>query len=339
MSGEALVHNEGNAATGGIWRVGETGGTKILKVACPPADPPAGTLAWPTSDEPTHWNYWRRESLAYSTGLAATVYADAGIVAPALLQVMERSDGSVALWLADAPGEGAIRWSVDRLAHFARQLGHAQAEWAGRVPELPWLSRRWLAQYVAGRDVWVRDGIDWDHPIAGIWPQPVRQVLARMMPARERLLQRAEAAPRTLCHLDVWPMNLIEDGDTTVLLDWAFCGEGGLGEDLANLIVDSVTDGLMDAALLPEINERATDAYLTGLREGGYGGPPDEVRAAVAAAGATKYAWFGAAVLGKALSDDAYGHPQYGRHGSAEEAMEELRGLVTLLAQWAALDD
>jgi hypothetical protein len=334
--GEALIHNEGNAATGGIWRVRESGRTQILKVARPPAEEPRGRPAWQTSDEPTHWNYWRRETLAYTTGLAATVYADAGIVAPDLIRVLERSDGSVALWLADATGTPGTRWSVDRLAHFARQLGHAQAEWADRVPDLPWLSRRWLAQYLAGRDVWVADNIDWDHPAAAVWPEPVRRILARMMPERQTLLERAEASPRTLCHLDVWPMNLIEAGVQTVLLDWSFVGEGGIGEDPANLIVDSVADGLIDAALLPEINERVTDSYLDGLREGGFTGSPDQVRGAIAAAAAAKYAWFGAGVLGRVLRDGNFGHPEYGQHASGAEALESLRGLVTLLAGWAS---
>jgi hypothetical protein len=131
-------------------------------------------------------------------------------------------------------------------------------------------------------------------------------------------------------------MNLIEAGESTVLLDWSFVGEGGIGEDLANLIVDSVADGLMDAALLPEINERATDAYVEGLREGGYTGGADGVRDAVVAAGAAKYAWFGASVLGLAQSGATFGHPQYGQHSSGAEALTALRGLVTLLADWAS---
>ena len=262
-----------------------------------------------------------------------------GIVAPELHQVLSRSDGSVALWLEDVSGTPGIAWSVDRLARFARQLGHAQAEWTHRVPDLPWLSRGWLRQYITSRDARVPDDVDWDHPAAAVWPRPVRTVLAAMMPRRQELLARAESSPRTLCHLDVWPMNLIDAGENTVLLDWSFVGEGGVGEDLANLIVDSVADGLMDAELLPEINVRATDAYLDGLREGGYDGPMDEVRRAVAAAGATKYAWFGASVLGRARAGTAYGHPQYGRFASAAEAMEALRGLATLLAEWAVSTD
>jgi len=38
-----------------------------------------------------------------------------------------------------------------------------------------------------------------------------------------------------------------------VVVERLLTGEGAVGEDPANLIIDSVTDGLMDAALLPEI--------------------------------------------------------------------------------------
>jgi hypothetical protein len=332
---QPLTHNQGNAATGGIWRVGEPGGTAILKVAHPPADPPRGTPAWATSDEPTHWNYWRREVLAYTTGFAATVYADAGIVAPEVIRVHERSDGSVALWLADATGTPGMEWTVARLADFARQLGHAQGEWAGRVPDLPWLSRRWLSQYLEGRGLWIPGDVDWDHPLAKVWPDPVRETLANMWPRRQELLARALVSPRTVCHLDVWPMNLVEAGSTTVLFDWSFCGEGGLGEDIANFIVDSVADGLIDMAWLPAINEQVTDAYVEGLREGGWTGWADDVRNAIRAYGAAKYAWFGARVLWRVLNEGTFGHPQYGQDATGQQAMQRLAPLVTMLAEWA----
>src|SRR6185437_9328731 len=71
-----LVHNAGNAATGGIWRVTGPAGTAVLKVSRPPSPEPVGSPAWQTSDVPAHWNYWRREALAYTTGLTR-VYASA----------------------------------------------------------------------------------------------------------------------------------------------------------------------------------------------------------------------------------------------------------------------
>jgi hypothetical protein len=144
LPAEPLRHGLANAATSGIWRVRGTAGTAILKVARLPtaADPPK---AWPTSDDPAHWNYWRREALAYETGLAATAYADAGITAPAVLETRTRADGGVEVWLADAGGAEGFGWPVRRLARFAYELGAAQARWSGRVPDTPWLSRRWLA--------------------------------------------------------------------------------------------------------------------------------------------------------------------------------------------------
>jgi hypothetical protein len=334
---EPLTHNEGNAATGGIWRVRGPSGSAVLKVARPPSTEMAGSPAWQTSDEPTHWNYWQREVLAYTTGFAATVYADAGIAAPALLDVGHRADGSIELWLADAEGAAGVSWAVSRLGYFARQLGVAQARWVDRVPDLPWLPRRWLAQYLRNgpaRGVWIGEE-HWQHPVAGAWPAVVRDRLRQLWAQRDRALAAAEATPRTVCHLDVWPMNLIGDGTSTVLLDWAFTGEGGLGEDPANLIVDSVADGLIDATLLPEIAAAVTDGYLAGLRDGGWNGSPDTVRRAIAVGGVAKYCWFGPLALGRVIRDGTFGHPQYGRDGSGEAALQRLRGLVTLLAEWS----
>ena len=133
LAAEPLRHGLGNAATSGIWRVRGTAGSAVLKVARLPAaaDP---SKAWRTSDDPAHWNYWRREALAYQTGLAATVYADAGITVPALIDTRVRSDGGVDLWLADMGGTDGFGWPVNRLARFAYELGAAQARWASRAP-------------------------------------------------------------------------------------------------------------------------------------------------------------------------------------------------------------
>jgi hypothetical protein len=74
LAAEPLRHGLGNAATAGIWRVRGPAGSAILKAARRPAGhEPA--RAFPTSDEPGHWNYRQREALAYQTGLAATAYA------------------------------------------------------------------------------------------------------------------------------------------------------------------------------------------------------------------------------------------------------------------------
>jgi hypothetical protein len=336
LDAEPLRHGQANAAAGGIWRVGGPAGTAILKVARRPAVTDAAK-AFPTSDVPTHWNYWRRESLAYETGLAATAYAGAGITAPALLQAGTRPEGGVELWLADAGGTGGFGWPVPRLARFARELGAGQARWVGRVPDIPWLSRRWLAQYVTEAPNWVGpvEPAVWDHPNVAPWPEPVRARLRELWAGRDRILAVTEAAERTLCHLDVWPANLADDAGSSVLLDWAFTGEGAVGEDLANLVVDCFTDGLMDIALLPELAEAAVDGYLAGLREGGWSGSDDAVRTAVYASGAAKYSWFGPAVAARAARDDL-GRSSYRQDTSAAAAVRRLTPLVTLLTDWAS---
>jgi hypothetical protein len=199
VAAEPLRHGLGNAATGGIWRVRGTAGSAILKVARLPAVADAGK-SFPTSDAPDHWNYWRREALAYQTGLAATVYADAGIAAPALLQADNRADGGVELWLADVGGTAGWDWPVPRLARFAYELGAAQARWADCVPDFPWLSRRWLAQYLAEgppRSARFEDA-DWDHPSVAVWPAGVRRRLRRLQADHARLLAVAADRHRRL---------------------------------------------------------------------------------------------------------------------------------------------
>ena len=334
LDAEPLRHGQANAATGGIWRVRGPDGTAIVKVARHPPQTDA-PKAFPTSNEPTHWNYWRREAFAYETGLAATAYAGAGITAPALLEAGTRPDGGVELWLADVGGTGGFDWPVPRLARFARELGAAQARWAGRVPAVPWLSRRWLAQYVAEAPNWVGpvDPAVWDHPNVAPWPEPVRARLRELWAGRARMLAVAEAGEHTLCHLDVWPANLADTAGTSVLLDWAFVGEGAVGEDLANLVVDCFTDGLMDMAVLPELTEVAVDGYLAGLRDGGWAGSDDAIRAAVHASGAAKYSWFGPAMAARAACGDL-GRSSYRQDTSAAEAIQRLIPLVTLIADW-----
>jgi thiamine kinase-like enzyme len=70
------------------------------------------------------------------------------------------------------------------------------------------------------------------------WPADVRRRLRQLWADHDRLTAIAGAAERTLCHLDVWPANLVDDDGTTVLLDWSFTGDGAVGEDVANLIID-----------------------------------------------------------------------------------------------------
>ncbi len=89
-----------------------------------------------------------------------------------------------------------------------------------------------------------------------------------------------------------------------------------------------------DVALLPEIAASATDGYLRGLRDGGWNGSADAVRATIAACGAAKYSWFAPTVAGRAARDHI-GPSSYGQDSSAAAAALRVTPLVTLIADWA----
>ena len=57
-SAESLVHNPRNAVTAGVWRVAAGSETAILKLLTAAKKNEAGS--WAASDDPAHWNYWRR---------------------------------------------------------------------------------------------------------------------------------------------------------------------------------------------------------------------------------------------------------------------------------------
>lgn len=331
LSVEALTHNAGNAATGGIWRILGRSGRAVLKIAQPPNPDSPGTGMWQTSTDPRHWNYWCREALAYRAGLPQSAYADAGIAAPSCLDTVELPGGRIALWLNDVGGRSGWTLDVPALARFAYRLGVGQARHAHRIPDQPWLSTDWLGQYLAGAGGWLTP-MDWDHPVLAPWPT---ERLRRLWPARDTLRAAAARGVPTLCHLDLWPSNLLEVDGSPVLVDWASCGAGVLGEDLANLILDSVNDGLLPAEWLPEIDSQCTDAYVAGLADGGWAGDPDGVRRTVAACGAAKYAWLPAGFGSRATRAESAGNPHYARAEAPEQFVARLTGVVTLLANWA----
>ncbi|MGR6920841.1 phosphotransferase [[Actinomadura] parvosata] len=179
----------------------------------------------------------------------------------------------------------------------------------------------------------LEDDTTWRHPLVGEnLPPGLRGELLRLHRDREWLLNVMESLPRALCHLDLWPSNALDAGGESVLIDWAFAGDGALGEDIGNHIPDSVFDLYIPAAHLPELDAAMYGGYVRGLREAGWRGDERLVRLAVCAS-AVKYDWLVPRML-QHLDRQPLG---YGGQATVEAArLYRERGAAMLfLTQWA----
>ena len=170
------------------------------------------------SGDPRHWTYWRREPLAYASGVLPT---GPGLAAPHCHGVV----GNV-VYLAEVSGPAE---SADVAA---RRLGAWQATAA--VPDVDWLTGHQLKQRIAA------SRLDWGQ----VGADPRMAVLWRQ---REELLNELQRVPHVLVHGDFSAGNLVARDDmTTVVLDWATLGVGPIGADLASLALSAGSDPLED---------------------------------------------------------------------------------------------
>lgn len=284
---EALKPGVGSA-TAGIWRVMvNANGAQwplILKIISAGLSPASQTISHPL--------YWKREALAYQSGLLHNL--PGGVTTPRCYAVREQPEDAVWLWLEDVSDSGAL-WSLEHYARAAWHIGRLNGAYVDGTLPYPWLNRagsprglleafRWLEPVIANPQVWT-------HPLLrNAFPIPVQDRLLRMWQERYRYIDHFESLPQTLCHMDAWRRNMFAREGQLVLIDWAYTGYGTVGTDAADLFAASYHMLEVEPCEPDALAGTILAGYMAGLRDSGWQGNETDVRFAFQVFAALKYA-------------------------------------------------
>jgi hypothetical protein len=259
-------------------------------------DPASGpNPSFEMSDEPRHWNYWKRELLAYTSGYLPN--EPGALRAPRCFAAHDLEGDRAVLWLEELTGRSAETWPSTRCAVAARQLGRWQAGLTGaNLPDEPWLSRDWLRVLLTTRlrreaEI-VADPANWKTPLVReLFDPSLRERVGRIWDASGELLDGLDRLPQTLSHYDFRAPNLFDgdSADEVRLLDWQFVGEGALGQDLVGIVIDAVFMSDFPPHVLDGLESAALQQYVAGLRAGRWRGDPLDVRTAYAATAGIRF--------------------------------------------------
>lgn len=307
----------------------------ILKVTRPPAGgvTPRGIAPPGWAEQPDHWNYWRRESLLYQSGILDRLPGP--VVAPRCCGVEAREGPSAWIWLAEVHDEVGPAWDRARFGRVAEHFGQLAGHYLGAsdLPNEPWLARGWLRSWTD--DVWgslrplIGDQAAWRRPLVrDTFRHPPAERLERLWDERARLLDALDALPHTLCHRDVYPANLFSHRDRTVAIDWTQAGPGPLGEDVGQIVFPSLLFMYVDAAELPTFERAVFDGYLAGLRATGFSGDERQLRLGYCASAALHWAFAGAYAL-RWAENEALGQMMAARLNRPLDAIVRQRAAIT----------
>ena len=282
MAGTAVIPN--NATQN--WHV-------VVKILRSPAGMtmPDGTCVTPEmAENQHHFGYWQRELMAAQSDLFD--HLPTGLRVPHYLGITHISEGECWLWQEYLPQDGEWAWDDYRAA--AYRLGQWQAADQKQFDHA-WLSQTWLAAWVHGpltNIFGMVEGMNgYQHPLLTAYFSPGElAALRQLWVDKQTYLDRLAQLPQTLCHLDAYRANLIWQGDDLVLLDWAFVGEGALGEEMAAFVGATLLLEHVPLAEAEQLEQVALAGYLAGLRAAGWAGDQATIEEAYLCAMSMRYA-------------------------------------------------
>ena len=283
-----------HSVTGGVYRVRAGNDSLVVKIVRHGVDAESDGL-WLSGADVGHRNYWKREWLAFDSGLLDTL--PGALRAPRRLHTTENADGDCSIWMEDVGGRTGAALTLDDYAKAAHDLGTTQGAFASGGRQLPddeWLSRHWLRGWVAACERLIEalraDEELRDERLSSL--RPLRARVLALWDGRHQLLAIVEAAPQTLVHCDFWPTNLFAaDDGTTVAIDWSQVGIGAIGQDLDQITLDTVWMQVRPDESLDLLDQLIVPSYAEGLHASGFPVDVAEVRRCYAAAAAAHYPW------------------------------------------------
>jgi hypothetical protein len=280
------------------------------------------------SDATGDYAYWKREPLAYASGVLQRL--PDGLAAPRCHGVMERGPELYWIWLEHLADNDA--WPLERYGIAARQLGTFNGAYLAGEP-LPMAD--WMAGTGSIQSYWGRSHPFMDHAMdllqdPSMWRRDEilpsvssldLRALAAFFADQDAYVGALEGLPQTFCHNDALRTNLFAvdgpaDAQRTIAVDWQLAGYGPIGSELAMLIAGSVLFLKVPAAAVEDLAELTWAAYVAGLEDAGCRVDEGSTRFGFAASIAARCGLLAAAWVRNDLDDPEWVEGIWGRPAS-----------------------
>ncbi|WP_167859457.1 phosphotransferase family protein [Paenibacillus cymbidii] len=173
------------------------------------------------------------------------------------------------------------------------RIGHYHGSFQGRMIKEkrnhsePWFTQEWLRSKVLentdGMPIIFDENVWKVDLVLETVPTQIKDSARLIWKNREKLLRLLDGMSKTVCHFDIWPPNLFARSgpsgqEQTIIIDWSSVGWGVPGEDIGNLIPDSIlSPNQIRVSDLEQFEQVVIAGYLRGLQESDWEGDKDSV--------------------------------------------------------------